>query len=281
MTGAVKLDVGMGLSRPSSRSVFLRIWRNHRAAISRLAAFVLFFGTWEWSVESGLISPLFLSSPSEIVLRLYQVFAEGSIWQHIEASGATAFWGFVLSVGVGVPVGVAMGRSPLLRDTLEPFIMAIYASPSVAFLPLLIIWLGIGLASKVALAFVGGVFVIIVNTEAGVSSIDRRLVETARSFTATETEVLFKIVLPAAMPFILAGMRLAIGRVLIMVVVAELFASTAGLGYLIYQAGALYDTAQLFVGVVIIATAGIVLNVFLRWLERRIAPWRRAERLSG
>jgi ABC-type nitrate/sulfonate/bicarbonate transport system permease component len=251
------------------------LWRGHRTAITRSIAVALFLGCWQWAVASGAVSPLFLSSPVEIAERLYQVFADGSIWQHIAASGEVAAWGFVLSVLFGVPIGMLMGRVRLARDTLEPFIMAQYSSPIVAFLPLLIIWLGIGVGSKVALVFLGGVFVVIINTEAGVSSVDRRLVETARSFTASEPEILWKIILPAALPFIIASMRLAIGRILIMVVVAELYASTAGLGYLIFQAGAAYDTAMVFVGVALLAGAGITCNALLRAAERRIAPWMR------
>jgi len=254
-------------------SISRTIWRGHRTAITRTIAVVLFLGAWQWAVASGAISPLFLSSPSAIGEKLYEVFADGSIWQHIFASGEVALWGFVLSILVGVPIGMLMGRMRLARDTLEPFIMAQYSSPIVAFLPLLIIWLGIGVASKVALVFLGGVFVVIINTEAGVSNVDRRLVETARSFTAGELQILWKIILPAALPFIIASMRLAIGRILIMVVVAELYASTAGLGYLIFQAGAAYDTATIFVGVVLLAGAGITLNALLRSAERRIAPW--------
>jgi NitT/TauT family transport system permease protein len=249
------------------------MWRDHRTAITRTVAVVLFLGAWQWSVSSGSVNPLFLSSPVAIADRLYEVFADGTIWEHIFASGEIAVWGFVLSIVVGVPVGLLMGRVRLARDTLEPFIMAKYSSPIVAFLPLLIIWLGIGVASKVALVFLGGVFVIIINTEAGVANVDRRLVETARSFTANEAQILWKVVLPAALPFVIASMRLAIGRILIMVVVAELYAATAGLGYLIFQAGAAYDTTMIFVGVVLLAGAGITLNSILRAAERRIAPW--------
>jgi ABC-type nitrate/sulfonate/bicarbonate transport system permease component len=180
----------------------------------------------------------------------------------------------VLCVVVGVPIGVVMGRVKLVRETLEPFIVAKYSSPTIAFLPLLVIWFGIGIVSKIVLVFLGGVFVIIINTEAGVSNVDRKLIETARSFTASEFLILRKVVLPASVPFILAGVRLAVGRILIYVVIAELFASTAGLGYLIFQAGALYDTTMIFTGVVILATAGIVMNSLMRVLERKIAPWR-------
>ena len=258
---------------PGAPIVPANVWKRHRTAITRTIAVVIFFGVWEWSVRSGGVSPLFLSSPSLIAERLVEVFADGSIWPHMAASGEIAFWGFLFSVLFGVPLGTLMGRSRLARDTLEPFIMAKYSSPTVAFLPLLIIWLGIGAPSKIALVFLGAVFVIIINTEVGVSTVDRRLIETARSFTASELQILIKVVAPAAVPYIVAGMRLAIGRVLIMVVVAELYAATAGLGYLIFQAGASYDTAMLFVGVAILATTGIVLNSLLRGIERRAAPW--------
>lgn len=249
------------------------LWRDHRTGITRTIALVVVLGTWEGLVRSGTISPLFLSSPLTVAGWLAKGFITGTIWQHIAVSGQEAAVGFGLAIIVGTPVGVAMGRVQAVRDTLEPFIMAMYSSPNVAFLPLLIIWLGIGLWSKVVLIFLGAVFVIVINTEAGVSNIDPRLVETARSFTATERQVLTKIVLPSAIPFIVAGLRLSIGRVLIMVVVAELYAATAGLGYLIFQGGAMYDTTQVFGGVTLLAATGIILNQALRVLERKIAPW--------
>jgi NitT/TauT family transport system permease protein len=117
----------------------------------------------------------------------------------------------------------------------------------------------------------------VVNTETGVAQVDRRLIETARSFMANERQILLKIILPSALPYIIAGMRLGIGRTLVMVVVAEIYAATKGLGYLIFQAGGLYDTAQVFVGVVILAAAGMLLNAFLRWLEKKLAPWQHVQ----
>jgi ABC-type nitrate/sulfonate/bicarbonate transport system permease component len=269
----------IAVTRPGSkkdeprRAVLAGLWQRHRTPLTRTLAALVFLGVWEWSVRAGMVDPLFLSSPTQVAVRLAQVFADGSIYPHLWASGETAVLGFVLSCVVGVPIGVLMGRSVLVRDTLEPFVMAQASVPTVALLPLFIIWLGIGLSARVALVFVGAVFGIVVSTEAGVSNIDRRLIETARSFTATEWAILWKIVMPAAIPYIIAGMRLAIARVLIMVVVAELYASTAGIGYLIFQAGASYDTSMIFVGVVILAAAGVGLNAILRAIERRIAPW--------
>jgi ABC-type nitrate/sulfonate/bicarbonate transport system permease component len=247
-----------------------------RSTVTRIVVALAFLGLWELSVRAGWVNPLFLASPSKVAVRLYQVFANGTIWPHLWASGSAAFWGFALSCLIGVPLGVAMGRSRLVRDVLEPFIMAQASVPTVALLPLFIIWLGIGFSARVALIFTGAVFVIIVSTEAGVSNIDRRLVETARSFTGTEWAILRKVVMPAAIPYIIAGMRLAVARVLIMVVVAELYASNAGIGYLIFQAGSSYDTSMIFVGVVILASAGIILNALLRAVERRVAPWSRS-----
>jgi ABC-type nitrate/sulfonate/bicarbonate transport system permease component len=262
-----------GAKDASWGAVLAAVWQRRRTPITRTIATVVFLAVWELSVRAGWVDPLFLSSPSAVAVRLAQVFMDGTIWPHLAASGTVAFLGFALSCLVGVPIGILMGRSVLVRDTLEPFIMAQASIPTVALLPLFIIWLGIGLSAKIALVFVGAFFGIIVSTEAGVSNIDQRLIETARSFTATELEILAKIVLPAALPYIIAGMRLAIARVLIMVVVAELYASTAGVGYLIFQAGASYDTSMIFVGVVILAAAGVTMNAILRAIERRVAPW--------
>jgi ABC-type nitrate/sulfonate/bicarbonate transport system permease component len=253
------------------------IWKKYRTVITRTVAIAVFLLAWEASTRWGGISPLFLSSPSAVVERTLKVFMDGSIWPSVLATANVAAWGAFLAVAVGVPVGVLMGRSLLLRDTLEPFIIAVSSAPIVAFLPLLIIWLGIGATSKIALVFVGAVFVIIVNTEAGVRQIDFRLIETARSFTASEAQILLKIVGPAALPFIIAGMRLAIARVLIMVVVAEFYAATVGLGYMIFQAGSQYDTTLVFVGVALLAGTGVVCNALLRAAERRIAPWMHTE----
>ena len=247
----------------------------------RIGALAAFLGIWEIASRAGLLDPLFASSPSLIAAKFIEMVGDGSIWPHVAATASVTAAGFGLAVAIGVPIGILMGRSELINATIEPFVAALYASPQVAFLPLLIIWLGIGFTSKVALVFIGSVIIMIINTEAGVAQVEPRLIETARSFTASERQVLTKIVLPAAMPIILAGMRLAIGRALVMVVVAEIYASNRGLGYLIFQAGGLYDTAQVFVGVSILAAAGVSLTAALRALERWLAPWQFDARQSG
>jgi ABC-type nitrate/sulfonate/bicarbonate transport system permease component len=260
------------------RSALARWW-DRRGFVNclRWGAIIAFLGAWEGASLAGWLDPLFASSPSLILEKLASMIADGSVWPHVLASANIAALGFGLSVLIGVPMGLAMGRSVAIRSTLEPFTTALNASPQVAFLPLLIIWLGIGVASKVALVFLGSFLIMVINTEAGVAQVDRRLIETARSFMANERQVMLKVILPSSLPYIIAGMRLGVGRTLVMVVVAEIYAATKGLGYLIFQAGGLYDTAQVFVGVVILAGAGIAFNSFLRWLEKRLAPWQHVQ----
>lgn len=263
--------------RKSAGLVMREFISRHDTAFTRTLAVVIFLAVWQGMFMSGKISPLYLSSPSLIAQTMFKVFWTGEIWPHLAASGHVALIGYLISVGLGIPIGAFMGRSVLARDTLEPFIMAHYSAPTVAFMPLLIIWFGIGLWSKVVLVVMGGIFVIIINTQAGVANVDRKLIETARSFRASELSILLKIVGPSALPFIITGMRLAIGRVLIMVVVSELIASNYGVGYLIFQAGAMYDTTLIFVGVIILALTGVTLNSLLRTLENRLAPWTQTE----
>ncbi len=253
------------------------IWYEHRAGITRSASVLLLLSAWEAFARSGSVNPLFLSSPSQVFARLVDLFRTGTIWPHLTISVQEMALGSALAILVGVPLGLAMGRVTLVRHALEPIIMAKYSSPIVAFLPLLVIWMGIGLWSKVTLIFLSAVFVLIINTEAAVGTVDRRLVETARAFTANEWQVLTKVVLPSALPFILAGLRLASGRVLLGMAVAEMFASTAGLGHLIFEGAAMYDTTLVFAGVALLAGTGILLNQALRTLERRVAPWQETE----
>lgn len=265
--------------QPGRRPGALQRWWNRAGTqnVLRIGGIVLFLAAWEGGSRAGWLDPLFASSPSLILEKLVSMIRDGSLWPHVAASANIAALGFGFSVLVGVPLGLAMGRSKNIRAAVEPFTTALNASPQVAFLPLLIIWLGIGIASKVALVFLGSVIIMVINTEAGVMQVDRRLVETARSFMANERQVLLKVVLPSALPYIIAGMRLGVGRTLVMVVVAEIYAATKGLGYLIFQAGGLYDTAQVFVGVVVLAGAGMLFNALLRWVEKRMAPWQHVE----
>jgi NitT/TauT family transport system permease protein len=161
-----------------------------------------------------------------------------------------------------------------MRTIFTPWVSAIYSTPIVALSPLLILWFGLGLASKVVVVFVVAVFPVLVNTQAGIESADEGLIETARAFGARRTQIFTKVLLPASVPFIVAGLRLGVGRGLVGVVVAELFGATSGLGYMITVASQVFDMGGLFAAVVILAAAGVISTEAIKMLERRLAPWR-------
>jgi ABC-type nitrate/sulfonate/bicarbonate transport system permease component len=248
--------------------------RKREELIVGSTAVVLFFTLWEAVVRGGLIDPFFLSPPSSVFVTYVDLFVtDRSIYPHLLTSFYEGAMGLALTVGFGIPVGILMGRVRLARLALEPFMMALYSTPVVALLPVLILWFGIGFWSKVVLIFLGGFFAVAINTQAGVAHTDARLIETARSFTAREYQILAKIVLPSAVPFIIAGIRLAVGRILIMVVVAEMYAAMQGVGFLIMRAGASADTPVLFAGVILLAVFGVVLSRLLTAAQRKVAPW--------
>jgi ABC-type nitrate/sulfonate/bicarbonate transport system permease component len=237
---------------------------------------VVFLALWEVATRLQWVNSLLLASPSAIAASAWNMFVvRGDIYRHLWVSAQELLLGFALAVIVGVPLGVLMGRNRLLRQALEPYIMALYSTPQVAFFPLLILLLGFTVQSKAALVFLGAVFPIVINTTAGVIGTDPRMIEMARSFTASDGAVFWKVILPAALPTISTGLRLAVGRALIMVFVAELVSSTEGLGYVIVRAGATFDTPRLFAGVLIFTLLGVLLGWGTQMLERRLLPWLR------
>jgi len=241
-----------------------------RSGFLQTISVVVFIAVWQFVTSAGLIEPIFLASPLAILETAYeQFFVTGDIYPHIAVSLTEAVIGFFLAIVFGVLFGLAMGRFDRVRYVAEPFVMALYSTPSVALLPLFILWLGIGLWSKVLIVFLGGIFAILVNTMAGVRGTNPRLIETARAFTASETEIFFYIILPASIPFILAGIKLAIGRVLISVFVAELYASNQGVGFLITQAGATYNNSLMLMGISLFTITGMALSQSLSFIEDR------------
>jgi len=244
-------------------------WWSSGYALNTLSV-IVFIATWQFVTSAGLVDPLFLSSPWAIAKVAYeQFFVTGEIYPNIVVSLTEAVIGFSLAIVFGVLLGLVMGHFERVRQVLDPFVMALYSTPSVALLPLFILWLGIGLWSKVLIVFLGGIFAILVNTIAGVRSVNHRLIETAEAFTATKAMVFFYIILPASVPYIVAGIRLAIGRVLISVFVAELYAATQGVGYLVMQAGATYNTPLMLMGILLFTITGMTLSQALSFVEER------------
>ena len=252
-----------------------KFYINNEKKILGTSAVIVFLAAWELVGNTlGLINPMFMSAPSLIFKAAIQLFASGEIYNDLYVSGLEFGWGYLLSVVVGVPFGIACGWYKKFAYIFDPFINAMNATPRVALLPLVIIWLGIGILSKVGIIFLGAVFPILINARDGVKTTPYNLLTAARSFGASEWQIFKSVVLPSTLPFILTGLRLGVGRALIGVMVGELYAATAGIGFMITVAGATFQTDKVFVGVLIFAISGMIAMELLTRLESRFDKWR-------
>jgi ABC-type nitrate/sulfonate/bicarbonate transport system permease component len=252
-----------------------KFYLNNEKKILGTSAVIIFLSAWELVGNTlGLINPMFMSAPSLIFKAAIQLFASGEIYNDLYVSGLEFGWGYLLSVVVGVPFGIACGWYKKFAYIFDPFINAMNATPRVALLPLVIIWLGIGILSKVGIIFLGAVFPILINARDGVKTTPDNLLTAARSFGASEWQIFKSVVLPSTLPFILTGLRLGVGRALIGVMVGELYAATAGIGFMITVAGATFQTDKVFVGVLIFAISGMIAMELLTRLESRFDKWR-------
>src|SRR3984893_14915044 len=228
---------------------------------------------WEIISRDIVANPLFLAAPTQIVQAIYSLTLSGQMASHIAISAAEFAIGYMIASVIGIAIGFGMANNPSFKQAMQPWISGLYATPTIALAPLFILWLGIGIWSKVLVVIFLVLFPVSINTEAGLRTTSPRLIEMLRSFGATPQQIFFKLSLPSAVPFILAGLKLGIGRGLIGVVVAELFGSRAGLGRLISQSADAFNMPELFAGVIILAVAGIVMTAGFGWLERKLVPW--------
>jgi NitT/TauT family transport system permease protein len=228
---------------------------------------------WELISRFVVDNALFLAAPSQIAVAIYNLAVTGQLWHHVGVSAAEFALGYVIASILGIALGLAMASSATMKRALQPWVSGLYATPTIALAPLFILWFGIGIWSKVIVVITLVLFPVAINTEAGLRTTSERLIEMLRSFGATPRQIFFKVSLPSAVPFILAGLKLGIGRGLIGVVVAELFGSRAGLGRLISQSADAFNMPELFAGVVVLAVAGIVMTAGFGWLEKRLVPW--------
>lgn len=249
-------------------------WRRNENWVLGTLSMLVFLALWELAVRAQAVNPLFTSSPSRIVAAAIEMFSDGSIYGHLRVSAEEFFSGFALAIVIGVPLGILMGWYSRVNAILEPFVTALYATPRIALLPLVVIWFGIGLASKVAIVFLGAIFPILVNTITGVRTIDADFIKVARSFGATDRQMFLSVALPSSVPMLLTGLRLGLGHALVGIVVGEMYGATQGLGYLIAVAGARFQTDRVMVGIILIAALGVALTELLRAIERRFERWR-------
>jgi NitT/TauT family transport system permease protein len=266
----VLLDV-----RVAEASRLYKFYLNQEKKILGTASVIIFLLIWELVGNTfQLINPMFMSAPSLIWKAAVQLFTSGEIYHDLYISGIELLWGYLLSAAVAVPFGISLGWYKKISYIFDPFVNAMNATPRGALLPLVIIWLGIGILSKIGIIFLGAVFPILINTRDGVKTTPVNLLNAARSFGASEWMLFKTVVLPSTIPFILTGLRLGLGRAIVGVMVGELYAATAGIGFMITVAGATFQTDKVFVGVLVFALTGMIGTELITRMEKRFDKWR-------
>jgi ABC-type nitrate/sulfonate/bicarbonate transport system permease component len=249
-------------------------YQKYEGAIIGGIAVVVVVVAWQWLWSAGKISPLFFTGPSSIVVRFQEEWTMGRLKQDLAYSGANFAIGVGMAIAAGVVMGVIIGWYRRLALVFEPFLTALYSTPRVALIPLILIWFGIGMWSKVFIVFINAFFPVLINTIGGVKAADNDLLRAAKAYCASDWQIFTTVVIPGAVPFILTGVRQAVSLGLIGVVVGEMFGGSEGIGYMVNYGGQTFQTDTVFLGVVIIAMAGIILTNLAERLERHFSRWR-------
>lgn len=248
--------------------------RDNKGVMLSGLSIVVFLALWELVSFQKWVDPLFISSPSAIAKKAMVMVQEPVFWGDLAVSGYEFIVGFLLAVVIGIPFGIFSGWNKTFNSLFSPYVSVLYMTPRVAFMPIILIAFGIGPASKIVVVFLMSIFPIIINAQKAMYTLDNNLLKAAKAFTASEWQIFKTIALPSTVPFLLTGIRLGIGQGLIGVVVGELFASTAGIGFQLTNAGQNLQTDRMFVGVLVITLIGIVLTSFVGLVEKYFSSWR-------
>jgi sulfonate transport system permease protein len=237
----------------------------------RIVSVIVVLALWQL-VGSG-IDPVLFTTPSAVVVAAYDMLRSGELWTYLWPSLVIFAVGLVIATIVGIATGLLLARYWVLDVAFGVYITFLYSIPAVALVPLIVLWAGFESTAKIIVLFLFAFFPMAINTYQGVKNVDQRLIEVGRSFRCSERQLWANIVLPGALPFIVTGLRLAVGRGLIGMVLADQFTAVSGIGYLIVRTAATYQVDKMFVPIVTLGILGITLTALLRVLERRIAPW--------
>ena len=263
--------------KPRRRGLNLR-WPLSRQLTLSLGTLLVLLAVW-WAVAAlQVISPLFLPPPGQVLQKLLLVaspqgFMDATLWQHLAASLSRILLALLAAVALGVPVGIAMGLSPTVRGILDPLIELYRPVPPLAYLPLMVIWFGIGETSKILLIYLAIFAPVAMSALAGVKSAQQVRIRAAQSLGASRAQVLWWVILPGALPEILTGVRIGLGVGWSTLVAAELIAATRGLGFMVQSAGEFLATDVVLAGIAVIAVIAFALELGLRALQRRLTPW--------
>ncbi len=261
-------ELDLPLARPFKLSEHL--------SIVRWASVVFLLGLWE--IFGRRVNPLFLSYPSAIGQAFLKVVVTAEFQRAARSSLEVFAIGLSGALVLGILVGLLMGRYRLAEYLLDPYVYALDATPRVALIPVLLLWFGLGASSKIAIVFLSGLFPVLMNTFSGVRTVSAQLVEVGRAYGAGERKLFTKVILPAALPFIMAGVRLAVGRALIGIITAEMFTAVTGMGALLVRYSSALATDKFFVPVILLALLGVILSNAVEKLQKRLAPWKETER---
>jgi NitT/TauT family transport system permease protein len=292
MATAYRIDAlaDTATKRPSAPSPLSRLYRRYEHAILGGLFVLVFLVFWEglsrgwWAdllqpligdaARVLRVRPIFVSSPTRILTRFVQMTASGEIWEHLYASGVAFVLGGALAVAFGIPLGLAAGWYRRFGYAIAPFLTMYNATPQIIFLPLLIIWTGTGLLTRVLIIAMLTFVPLTMSALAAVKTTDARLIRVAKSFNSSDWRRFRDIILPTSVPFLLSGMRLGVGRAMVGIVVSEIYAAGAGIGYLMNVSGASFQTDRVFVGILVIAVIGLLLTGAIHMIERRVEAWR-------
>ena len=243
-----------------------------------IIGFVAVLVIWELAVDLGLAKASLMSSPSRIWTAAITDFGNGAIWPHIGTSLLEWFVGFAIAIAVGIPLGLLLGVFRRLGMVIDPLLSAFYATPTVALVPLIILLFGIGINAKFVVVFLEAFVTLTVSTMTGTRSADRRHLETAASFGASDWMRFTSVTLPSSVPFIVTGLRIGAGRAIVGVIVAEFIAANVGLGFYISLYGNLLNASRVMLGVLLIGGFGVVVGVVIGRIQRYFDRWRPAIR---
>lgn len=234
---------------------------------------IAILGLWEICARMQWINPFIMPAPTVIANSLLEMTLSGALWADVRESLIRVFAGFGLAVLIGTPVGIAMALSPRVQLMLGPLVQLLRPIPPIAWIPLSILWFGLGGGSSYFLTMVGAFFPIVLNSHLGVSSVPSHYLQVARCFEASKSKTFFKLIWPASLPYILAGHRIGFGVAWMSLVGAEMLAVQSGLGYLIHVSQDLLKTERVIAGMFVIGVIGLSFDFAMRKLERRLNPW--------
>jgi len=263
------------LSGARARAERVAAERRHRRALLHLAIRLLSLAIalTLWEIAAWNVDPVLFTSPSKVAVAGYEMVLSGELWTYLAPSLVVLAIGFALAVVFGIGIGLLLARFWVLDVALTVYITFLYSIPSVALVPLIVLWAGYDIAAKVIILFLFAFFPMVINTYQGVKSVDPKLLEVGRAFRCSERQLWANIVLPASLPFIVTGLRLALGRALIGMVLADLYTAISGIGYLIVRTASTYQVDKMFVPIVTLGLIGVTLTALLRLAEKYVAPW--------